>query len=202
MRRMPERACSRDKKSALHGLAALYSPPLIVSGDTVYIFDTAGLRREVSEVHTTMKVIFISDVESIGRQGEIKDVKDGLARNFLLPKKLAITATPGNIKIWEQKSVAIRKKEDKVKGEAEKFASKLDGVAIKIPVKVGEEEKIFGSVTSQSISDALGELGYEVSRKQIDLASPIKTLGTHDVSVKLHHDVTAVIKVEVVEEGQ
>ncbi len=149
-----------------------------------------------------MKVIFISDVETIGRQGEIKDVKDGLARNFLLPKKLAITATPGNIKIWEQKSVAIRKKEDKVKGEAEKFASKLDGVAIKIPVKVGEEERIFGSVTSQSISDALGELGYEVSKKQIDLANPIKTLGTHDVSVKLHHDVSAVIKVEVVEEGQ
>ncbi|HSC35510.1 MAG TPA: 50S ribosomal protein L9 [Thermodesulfobacteriota bacterium] len=149
-----------------------------------------------------MKVIFISDVETIGRQGEIKDVKDGLARNFLLPKKLAITATPGNIKIWEQKSAAIRKKEDKVKGEAEKFASKLDGVAIKIPVKVGEEEKIFGSVTSQSISDALGELGYEVSKKQIDLANPIKTLGTHDVSVKLHHDVSAVIKVEVVEEGQ
>ncbi len=149
-----------------------------------------------------MKVIFISDVETIGRQGEIKDVKDGLARNFLLPKKLAITATPGNIKIWEQKSAALRKKEDKVKGEAEKFASRLDGVAIKIPVKVGEEEKIFGSVTSQSISDALGELGYEVPRKQIDLASPIKTLGTHDVSVKLHHDVSAVIKVEVVEEGQ
>jgi large subunit ribosomal protein L9 len=149
-----------------------------------------------------MKVIFISDVETIGRQGEIKDVKDGLARNFLLPKKLAITATPGNIKIWEQKSAALRKKEDKVKGEAEKFASKLDGVAIKIPVKVGEEEKIFGSVTSQSISDALGELGYEVSRKQIDLESPIKTLGTHDVAVKLHHDVSAVIKVEVVEEDQ
>jgi large subunit ribosomal protein L9 len=149
-----------------------------------------------------MKVIFISDVETIGRQGEIKDVKDGLARNFLLPKKLAITATPGNIKIWEQKSAAVKKKEDMVKGEAEKFASRLDGVAIKIPVKVGEEEKIFGSVTSQSISDALGELGYEVPRKQIDLASPIKTLGTHDVSVKLHHDVSAVIKVEVVEEGQ
>lgn len=148
-----------------------------------------------------MKVIFISDVESIGRQGEIKEVKDGLARNFLLPRKLAVTATPGNIKIWEQKSVAIRKKEDKVKGEAEKFASKLDGVAIRIPVKVGEEEKIFGSVTSQSISDALGELGYEVSRKQIELASPIKALGTHDVTVKLHHDVSAVIKVEVVEEG-
>lgn len=149
-----------------------------------------------------MKVIFISDVESIGRQGEIKDVKDGLARNYLLPKKLAITATPGNLKIWEQKSVALRKKEDKVKGEAEKFASKLNGAAVKIPVKVGEEEKIFGSVTSQSISDALGELGYEVTKKQIDLENPIKTLGTHEVTVKLHHDVSAVISVEVVEEGQ
>jgi large subunit ribosomal protein L9 len=149
-----------------------------------------------------MKVIFISDVESIGRQGEIKDVKEGLARNYLLPKKLAITATPGNLKIWEQKSVALRKKEDKVKGEAEKFASKLNGLAIKIPVKVGEEEKIFGSVTSQSISDALGQLGYEVSKKQIDLESPIKTLGTHEVTLKLHHDVTAAISVEVVEEGQ
>lgn len=149
-----------------------------------------------------MRVIFISDVESIGRQGEIKDVKEGLARNYLLPKKLAITATPGNLKIWEQKSVALRKKEDKVKGEAEKFASKLNGLAIKIPVKVGEEEKIFGSVTSQSISDALGQLGYEVSKKQIDLESPIKTLGTHEVTLKLHHDVTAAISVEVVEEGQ
>jgi len=149
-----------------------------------------------------MKVIFISDVESIGRQGEIKDVKDGLARNYLLPKKLAITATPGNLKIWEQKSVALRKKEDKVRGEAEKFASKLNGLSIKIPVRVGEEEKIFGSVTSQSISDALGELGYEVSRKQIDLDSPIKTLGKHDVTLKLRHDVSAVISVEVVEEGQ
>ena len=148
-----------------------------------------------------MKVIFISDVESMGRQGEIKDVKDGLARNFLLPKKLAITATPGNLKIWEQKSGALKKKEDKLKGEAEKFAGKLNGLAIKIPVKVGEEEKIFGSVTSQSISDALGELGYEVSKKQIDLESPIKTLGTHEVTLKIHHDVSAQISVEVVEEG-
>ena len=149
-----------------------------------------------------MKVIFIEDVQSIGRQGEIKEVKDGLARNYLLPKKLAITATPGNLKIWEQKSVGLKKKEDKVRGEAEKFASKLDGLAIKIPVKVGEEEKIFGSVTSQSISDALGELGYEVPKKQIDLESPLKTLGTHEVTLKIHHDVSAVISVEVVEEGQ
>jgi large subunit ribosomal protein L9 len=149
-----------------------------------------------------MKVIFTSDVETIGKQGEIKDVKDGLARNFLLPKKLAIKATPGNIKIWAQKSVAIKKKEDKLKYDAQTVASKLNGIEVRIPVKVGEEEKIFGSVTAQSIADALGELGYEVSKKQIDLDTPIKTLGSHEVKVKFYQDVGAVIKVDVVEEGQ
>lgn len=148
-----------------------------------------------------MKVILISDVETVGKQGEIKDVKDGLARNFLLPKKLAIRATPGNMKVWEQKSSALRKKEDKIKADAASFASKLDGMKITIPVKVGEEEKIFGSVTTQSISDALGELGYEVSKKQIDLENPIKALGTHEVLIKLHRDVGANITVEVVEES-
>lgn len=148
-----------------------------------------------------MKVILTSDVETVGKQGEIKDVKDGLARNFLLPKKLAIRATPGNMKVWEQKSMALRKKEDKIKADAESFASRLEGTKITIPVKVGEEEKIFGSVTTQSISDALGELGYEVLKKQIDLENPIKTLGTHEVPVKLHKDVSANITVEVVEES-
>lgn len=148
-----------------------------------------------------MKVILTSDVETVGKQGEIKDVKDGLARNFLLPKKLAIRATPGNMKVWEQKSAALRKKEDKIKADAENFAARLEGTKITIPVKVGEEEKIFGSVTTQSISDALGELGYEVLKKQIDLETPIKTLGTHEVSIKLHKDVSANITVEVVEES-
>lgn len=148
-----------------------------------------------------MKVILISDVESIGRQGDIKEVKDGLANNFLLPKKLAIKATPGNLKAWEQKSASLRKKEDKVRTEAAGFAARLEGTKLTIPVKVGEEEKIFGSVTSQSISDALKEKGFEISRKQIDLESPIKTLGTHEVPVKLYHEVTATISVEVVEES-
>lgn len=147
-----------------------------------------------------MKVILTSDVQAVGKQGEIKDVKDGLARNFLLPKKLAIRATPGNMKVWEQKGSALRKKEDKVKADAENFASKLEGTKITIPVKVGEEEKIFGSVTTQSISDALGRLGHEVSKKQIDLENPIKTLGTHEVPIKLYQDVSANIIVEVIEE--
>ena len=148
-----------------------------------------------------MKVILTSDVKAVGRQGEIMEVKDGLARNFLLPKKLAIKATPGNLKLWEQKSSSLRKKEDKLREDASRLASKIEGTKITIPVKVGEEEKIFGSVTTQSISDALGELGYEISKKQIDLEHPIKTLGTHDVTVKLHQDVSANISVDVVEES-
>ncbi len=148
-----------------------------------------------------MKVILTSDVQSVGKQGDIMDVKDGLARNYLLPKKLAIKATPGNLKLWEQKSISLKKKEDKIKVEASTLAAKIEGTKITIPVKVGEEEKIFGSVTAQSISEALGQLGYEISKKQIDLEHPIKTLGTHEVQIKLYHDVTANISVDVVEES-
>jgi large subunit ribosomal protein L9 len=148
-----------------------------------------------------MKVILISDVESIGKRGDLMDVKDGLAANFLIPKKLAVKATPGNIKAWEQKSASLRKKEDKAKADAEAHAAKLHGTKLTIAVKVGEEEKIFGSVTSQSISDALKEKGFEISRKQIDLDAPIKALGTHEVPVKIYHEVTAIISVEVVEES-
>ncbi|MEZ4546781.1 MAG: 50S ribosomal protein L9 [Thermodesulfobacteriota bacterium] len=148
-----------------------------------------------------MKVILISDVESIGKRGELLDVKNGLATNFLIPKKLAVKATPGNLKAWEQKSASLRKKEDKAKADAEAHAAKIEGTKLTIAVKVGEEEKIFGSVTSQSISDALKEKGFEVSRKQIDLENPIKALGTHEVPVKIYHEVTATITVEVVEES-
>ena len=149
-----------------------------------------------------MKVILTSDVQAVGKQGEIKEVKDGMARNFLLPKKLAVEATPGNIKTWEQKSAALRKKENQIKSEAETVASKLEGTKITIPVKVGEEEKIFGSVTTQSISDALGAIGYEVPKKNVDLENPIKALGSHEVVIKLYQDVSAKITVEVVEESQ
>jgi len=148
-----------------------------------------------------MRVILTTDVDSVGKMGEIKEVKNGLARNYLIPKKLAIRATPGNIKVWEQKSNIINKREEGLKAEAQGFASKLEGVSVTISVKVGEEEKIFGSVTSQNISEALKELGFEVSRKDIKLESPIKALGTHDVSVKLYQEVEAIIKVGVVEEN-
>jgi large subunit ribosomal protein L9 len=149
-----------------------------------------------------MKVILLADVEPFGKKGETKEVKEGFARNYLFPKKLAIEATPGNLKVWEQQKQALKKKEEKERFEAEKLAAKLRGISCTIPVKVGEEEKLFGSVTSQNISDALAKLGFEISRKDIELEAPIKTLGTHDVQIKLHPNVTVNIKVEVVKENQ
>lgn len=148
-----------------------------------------------------MRVILTTDVESVGKMGEIKEVKNGLARNYLIPKKLAIRATPGNMKVWEQKSNIIMKREEGLKVEAQGYASKIDGVSVSIAVKVGEGNKIFGSVTSQNISAALKEAGFEVSRKDIKLESPIKVLGTHDVSVKLYQDVEANISVTVIGEN-
>jgi large subunit ribosomal protein L9 len=144
-----------------------------------------------------MRVILITDVDSVGRMGEIKEIKNGLARNYLIPQKMAIRASRGNIKIWEQKSNIIQKREEGLKAEAQGFASKLDGASVTIPVKVGEDNKLFGSVTSQNISDALKEIGLEVSRKNIELDSPIKEIGTHNISVRLYHEVAANITVEV-----
>lgn len=144
-----------------------------------------------------MRVILTTDVDSVGKMGEIKEVKNGLARNYLIPQKMAIRATPGNIKVWEQKSKIIQKREESLREEAQGYATNLDGVSVTIPVRVGEENKLFGSVTSQNISDALMEMGHEVSRKTIDLPSPIKEIGTHQITVKLYHDVHAVITVTV-----
>ena len=144
-----------------------------------------------------MRVILTADVDSVGKMGEIKEVKSGMARNYLIPQKLAIRATPGNIKVWEQKSKILERREEGLRAEAQGFASKLDGASVKISVRVGEENKMFGSVTSQNISDALAEIGHEVSRKSIDLSNPIKDLGTHDIRVKLYQEVDAHISVEV-----
>jgi large subunit ribosomal protein L9 len=149
-----------------------------------------------------MKVILIDDVETLGKKGEIKEVKRGLARNYLLPRKLAIEATPGNLKLWEQQRQALKKKEEKARAEAEALAARLQAVSCTIHAKAGEEDRLFGSVTSQNISDALAKLGFEISRKDIDLDAPIKALGTYDVRIKLHPNVVANIKVNVVKEEE
>jgi large subunit ribosomal protein L9 len=149
-----------------------------------------------------MKVIVISDEGVFGKKGEIREVKSGFARNFLIPRKIAIEATRGNLKTWEQQIGSLKKREVKLKEEAKTIASRLEGVICTIPMKVGDEERIFGSVTTQTISDSLSNQGFDISKKDIDLGSPIKTLGTHDVRVKLYSDVSVVIKVEVTEENQ
>ncbi|HSG32801.1 MAG TPA: 50S ribosomal protein L9 [Thermodesulfobacteriota bacterium] len=150
-----------------------------------------------------MKVILTTDVDSVGYMGEIKDVKRGLARNYLLPKNLAVEATPGNLKIWNQKQRIIEKHQIKRKEDAESLASNLGSVTCTIKVKVGEEGKLFGSVTTQNISDDLAQKGYKISKKDIVLDAPIKETGTYDVPVKIHPEVSASVKVVVEnEEGE
>ncbi len=149
-----------------------------------------------------MKVLLLDNVENIGKRGDVKEVKNGLARNFLLPKKLALRATDHNIKAWESRLNSLKLKDAKIVEDAQAIADKLNTVEISIAVKAGEEDKLFGSVTSQHISDSLKEQGYEVDRKTILLSEPIKTLGNFDIPVKLHPEVTANIKLDVVKEEE
>ena len=149
-----------------------------------------------------MKVILISDVENIGVVGDVKDVKNGMARNYLFPRKLAIKATEANLKAWKSRIEAIRLRKTEVLENAKAFAEKLEGLEISIPAKAGEEDRLFGSVTSQNISDALGEKGFEISRRDILLDGTLKELGTYKVAVKLHTDVTQQITVNVVKEEE
>ena len=149
-----------------------------------------------------MKVILTTDVDSVGYMGEIKDVKRGLARNYLLPRKMAVEATPGNIKVWEQKKNIIQKHQIERKEQAEALAGKLNDVVCDIRAKVGEEGKLFGSVTSQNISDALDQLGFKISKKDLILDSAIKETGSYNITVKIHHDINATIKVNVINEEE
>ncbi len=149
-----------------------------------------------------MKVILISDVENIGVVGEVKDVKNGMARNYLFPRKLAIKATESNLKAWKSRIESIKLRKTEILENAKSLAEKLEGLEISISAKAGEGDRLFGSVTSQNISDAIGEKGFEISRRDIMLDGTLKELGTYTVSVKLHMDVTQQITVNVVKEEE
>ena len=149
-----------------------------------------------------MKVILISDVENIGSVGDVKDVKNGMARNYLFPRKLAIKATEANLKAWESRIEAIRLRKTEILENAKALAEKLKDLEISISAKSGEEDRLFGSVTSQNISDALAEKGFEISRRDIALDGTIKALGTYTVALKLHTDVTQQITLNVVKEEE
>lgn len=148
-----------------------------------------------------MDIILREDVDNLGSRGDLVKVADGYARNFLLPKRKAVVATDANRKIIEQEKDAHVRKDAKLKTEFEAQAKLIDGTVITIAQRVGENDHLFGSVTAQNIADQLELKGFQVERRKIQLDEPIRTLGEHKVTVRLHRDVTAEIAVHVVKEG-
>ena len=147
-----------------------------------------------------MKVILLEDVKGSGKTGDVVKVSDGYARNLLIPKGLAVEATPQNIKQLEKKKAAEEKKFKEDKARAQEIAEKLLKEGIVIKTKAGENGKIFGSITSKDIADALNALGYDIDKKKILLDAPIKTTGVTEVMIKLFTEVTGKVKINVVAE--
>jgi len=148
-----------------------------------------------------MEVILRQHVDHLGRRGEIVKVAAGYARNYLLPRKLALVVTDGNRNQIERERAKFDASEAEERKVAESEAARMANVDISIARKVGETEALYGSVTSADITEALGAKGFEIDRRTLQLAEPIKRLGEYDVPARLHRDVTATIKVKVVAEG-
>jgi large subunit ribosomal protein L9 len=147
-----------------------------------------------------MEVILREDIEKLGSRGQVVKVADGYARNFLLPKRLAVAATEANKKIVEQERHAHLRREAKLKSEAEDLSKLLDGVSVTILQKAGENDQLFGSVTVKDIADALAAKDFTIDRRKIQMEEPIKQLGEFKVPVRLHKDVTVDVTVSVVKE--
>jgi len=147
-----------------------------------------------------MEVILRQDVEKLGTTGQIVKVAPGYARNFLVPRGLAVPATEANKKIVEQQRQSYLRKEAKLAGDAEELAKLMANVSISISQKAGENDQLFGSVTAQDIADQLDKQGYKIDRKKVALESPIRTIGDHKVTVKLHREVSIEIPVHVAKE--
>jgi large subunit ribosomal protein L9 len=147
-----------------------------------------------------MQIILQEDVEKLGNRGELVDVAAGYARNFLLPRKLGIEATPGNMKRLQRMRVTFAKKEATEKGAAETLAGSLQGVSLSFSRKAGDNEQLFGSVTSADIADALEAQGYHIDKRKITLADPIKVVGEYEIPIKLHREISANVKVTVKKE--
>jgi large subunit ribosomal protein L9 len=147
-----------------------------------------------------MEIILREDVEKLGARGQVVKVANGYARNFLLPKRLAVAATDANKKIVEQERQAHLRKEAKLKNEAEDLGKILAGVSVSIAQKAGENDQLFGSVTAKDIAEALEKQNFTVDRRKIQLDEPIRQLGEHKVTVRLHREVPIEITVNVVKE--
>jgi large subunit ribosomal protein L9 len=149
-----------------------------------------------------MEVILKEDVHNLGVRGDLVKVTAGYGRNYLLPRKLAVAATDGNRKMVEQQKNASIRKEAVERGDAQKLSEMLAGVQVTVSRKAGEGDHLFGSVTAIDVADALAAKGYQIDRRKIQLDEPLKSLGSFDVAVKLHKDVTATVKVHVTKEQE
>ena len=144
-----------------------------------------------------MKVVLLERVENLGAIGDVVTVKDGFARNFLLPREKALRATTSNLKVFEAQRAQIEARNEKAKAEAGKSGEKLDGSTYILIRQAGESGQLYGSVTARDVSDAIQAEGGKVERSQVVLNNPIKTLGVHDVQVRLHAEVTVIVKINV-----
>jgi large subunit ribosomal protein L9 len=147
-----------------------------------------------------MEIILREDIEKLGARGQVVKVASGYARNYLLPKRLAVAATEANKKIVEQERQAHLRREAKLKSEADDLAKILGGVSVTIAQKAGENDQLFGSVTSKDIAEALEKQNFTVDRRKIHLDEPIKQLGEYKITVRLHREVPVDITVQVVKE--
>lgn len=143
-----------------------------------------------------MQVLLIKNVPELGKAGEIKNVADGYARNYLFPRQLAVFATPGAVRQTALQREATARRQDKATSEAQALASLLDGTVVSFQARAGDSDRLYGSITSSNIADALQEkTGHEVDRRKIDLDEPLKELGTHAVTIRLAPEATAKITV-------
>ena len=149
-----------------------------------------------------MKLILRADVENLGTLGDVVEVKAGYGRNYLLPQGLAMVASPANLKVFEQERKKLQARMDAQRADAQAMQGRLEALEVVIPMHVGENDKLYGSVTSSMIGDALAALGVDVDRRRILMDAPIRTLGEHPVRVRLHASVIAMVPVKVVSDHQ
>lgn len=144
-----------------------------------------------------MKVIMLQTVKKVGKQGEILEVSEGYARNFLLPKGYAVEASKGNVKSLDDQKQAEKRKKSKELDDAKAYAEKISKTELKINAKAGEGGKLFGSVTSKEIASLLAQKGIKVDKRKIELAEPIRSLGEYDINIKLYPEINAVVKLTI-----
>jgi len=156
----------------------------------------------VFKIGGKMKVILRSDITNVGRQGEVKEVSPGFARNYLVPQNLAMEATAQNLKIWEREKVKLEKQREEIINAAKETAAKISAEEFSVKVKIGENGKVFGSVTTANLAKIFEDKGFKVNKRDILLSDNIKETGNYEINVRLHPEVTAKIKLSVIGEKE